>query len=507
MLNYTQDTDIGLCFQSDHNPIYFSFYSNQNSPGRDIFQFPNFLTTDDAFKGHLAEEIKHFARINVKEVSDLEQPSPSLLWDTMKAIIRSETIRYLINMKKDIEKTKREIIKAKDKAVLIEKERDKEFQNTNKTRDLSKQLHEANSQLYELCTYFDKSKLTRNMTRKAIFNNTCSAYFFRKIRSMAGAIRYLHDTNGVVLHKDQEILDHCTVFYDNLYGTCTVPSNIYSNFSDSPALSRLSEEDAQMLNEPISIEELHTAVKSMKKMSAPGLDGLTVSFYQEFWPLVGQYVHGSIVEAHEKKQFTIDQRRGLLKLIPKRNKNPGYVCNLRPITLLNVDYKMVTKALAKHMRDIIPNLIHSDQKGFVRGRFLGESVIEVQTLMTMAQNYDHATGDEFTLLSLDIEKAFDSIDWGFMRKCLLSYGFPPYFMQWIHTIQSSVELRIANNGHLSAPFQVLKGVAQGDALSPFLFILVIESLASAIRQDSKGVGFKALGQDKKVAMVADDSLF
>ena len=507
LFNYSQDADIGLRFQSDHNPIYFSFYSNRNSPGHDIFRFPTFLTTDETYKSFLAEEIKHFVRINVEEVNEVEQPSPSLLWDTMKAVIRSETIRYLKIMKKDREKVRVEIIETRDRAVLIERERDREFQNTERAKDLSQQLKEANSQLFELCTLFDKSRLTRNIRRKAIFNNSCSAYFFRKIGTMAGALRYLHDTNGVVLHSDQEILDHCTIFYDNLYGRCTVPSGITSNFSDSPSSLHLTDDNVQLLSEPLTLEDLHNAVKDMKKMSAPGLDGLTVPFYQEFWPLIGKYVFDSISEAHEHEHFTIDQRRGLLKLIPKRNKNPGYVHNLRPITLLNVDYKMVTKALAKRMSKIIPNLIHTDQKGFVHGRFLGEGVIELQTLITMIENYEQAIGDEFSLLSLDIEKAFDSIDWGFMRQCLISYGFPSYFMQWIHTIQSSVELRIANNGHLSAPFKVLKGVAQGDALSPFLFILVIESLACAVRQDSKVIGFQAFGQNKKVAMVADDSLF
>ena len=94
-----------------------------------------------------------------------------------------------------------------------------------------------------------------------------------------------------------------------------------------------------------------------------------------------------------------------------------------------------------------------------------------------------------------------------MRKALVNYGFPPYFMNWIHTTQASVQLCIANNGHLSRPFEVHKGVAQGDALSPYLFILMIATLGSFVRCNSHIKGMELMGLEKKVSMVADDSIF
>ena len=78
---------------------------------------------------------------------------------------------------------------------------------------------------------------------------------------------------------------------------------------------------------------------------------------------------------------------------------PLTVMNLRPITLLNVDYKIVTKSLANRLKVVIPSLIHTDQKGFVQNRYLGENILELQTIMKMADNYEN---EEFALLSLDI---------------------------------------------------------------------------------------------------------
>ena len=504
MFNYSQDVEIGLAYKSDHSPIYFSFYANRNTPGRGLFRFPNFLVNSEGFKEELTEELKHFVHLNVDEVDPQERPSPSLLWDTMKAYIRTISVNFLRKMKRHKVEAQQEIIEAKDRAILIEKERDKQFTKVEEMTRLTKELNYAHAKLQEICHHYNRKELTRNIRKKNMFANTCSKYFFRKIKSIAGALRYVKD-NGVILHKDEEILDHCVMFYDNLYGSSTVPKGTCSNFSDVPDTKMLDEQGIELMSTKITMDELGSAVESMKKLSAPGLDGLTVPFYQTFWPIVGKYVFESIEEAHVKGEFTIDQRRGLLKLIPKRNRDPGYVKNLRPITSLNVDYKMLTKVLANRMREIIPTLIHEDQKGFVHGRFLGETVIELQTLMTMAQNYEQ--GDEFVLMSLDIEKAFDTIDWSFMRRTLINFGFPPYFMQWIKTIQTEVELRIANNGHLSSPFKVFKGVAQGDSLSPYLFILMIETLATHVRNNKSIKGISDLEMEKKVAMVADDSLF
>ena len=136
---------------------------------------------------------------------------------------------------------------------------------------------------------------------------------------------------------------------------------------------------------------------------------------------------------------------------------------------------------------------------------MGENVIEVQTLMTMAENYE--AGGEFALFSLDIEKAFDSINWEFMARTLEGFGFPPQFMQWIRVIQNNVQLRISNNGYYSAPINVVKGTAQGDSLSPFLFILMMETLAIHLRQNKRVQGIHFHDQEKIISLTADDTMF
>ena len=123
----------------------------------------------------------------------------------------------------------------------------------------------------------------------------------------------------------------------------------------------------------------------MKTGSAPGMDGLTVGFYLKFWDLVGDYVHKSILYAWSSGSFSISQRRGILKLIPKCNKNPHFVNHLRPICLLNVDLKLLTKTLANRMRPIVKDTILSDQNAFIGGRFIGNSVLDVYSIIEAAE--------------------------------------------------------------------------------------------------------------------------
>ena len=172
--------------------------------------------------------------------------------------------------------------------------------------------------------------------------------------------------------------------------------------------------------------------------------------------------------------------------------------------MLNVDYKLVTKALSQRLREILPRIIHTDQAGFVQNRFLGSNVLDVQTLL---HYFDQAALEhEVAFLSLDIYKAFDSVNWQFLNNLLNSYGFPAYFTRWIQTMQAQVEIRVANNGHLSSPIEIQKGLAQGCCLSPFLFLLVIETLAHHIRSNPRIEGVQFLHYHKKINLVADDCL-
>ena len=102
--------------------------------------------------------------------------------------------------------------------------------------------------------------------------------------------------------------------------------------------------------------------------------------------------------------------------------------------------------LGDRVKNVLPSLIHTDQNGFVQNRYLGNNVLDVYSLIALAED---SHDDNFTLLSLDIEKAFDSVNWDFIRATLWAFGFPEEFIDWVFLTQQDAYVNILNNGHIS----------------------------------------------------------
>ena len=107
---------------------------------------------------------------------------------------------------------------------------------------------------------------------------------------------------------------------------------------------------------------------------SPGEDSFTVEFYKHFFGLFGQEFLDSVNTAHDQSELSISQRRGVITLIPKENANIKDLSNWRPITVLNVDYKIASKAIATRIEKILPLLINCDQTGFVKGHYIGQNI-------------------------------------------------------------------------------------------------------------------------------------
>ena len=150
-----------------------------------------------------------------------------------------------------------------------------------------------------------------------------------------------------------------------------------------------------MRREILSLDTFQTNI-------TPGEDGFTVEFYKYFIGLLGEDLVASFNAAYDANELSITQRRGVITLIPKEDGSLLELSNWRPVTLLNVDCKVATKVIAKRMESSLPNLVHSDQTRFIKGRYTGQNIRLIIDIM------DHTKSQNIPgiLLSLDFQKSF-----------------------------------------------------------------------------------------------------
>ena len=240
----------------------------------------------------------------------------------------------------------------------------------------------------------------------------------------------------------------------------------------------------------------------MKKDAVLGEDGLTVNFYLTFWNLLHPSLFAAYNYAFDCGHMSITQRRGLIRLLPKKDRNPLFVSSWHPISLLNVDYKILTKLFAKRLSLFLPDLIHEDQKGFIKGRSIHDNLLDAQALIAACEDLD----EEGMLILLDIHKAFDTVSWQFLRDVLIQFNFPPNFIKWFDIFYNGKELHVLNNGYISEVIFPSQGLAQGCGISPLFFVLAIEVLAIAVHSNEKIQGIMLNDTVKKISLLSDDGL-
>ena len=186
--------------------------------------------------------------------------------------------------------------------------------------------------------------------------------------------------------------------------------------------SRLTDEDRAQLEGPLTLEEC-TETSSFSNGKSPGEGGFTAEFYTEFFDILGTDLIDNLNSAYDKGNLSVSQRRGVITLFPKEESSLSDLKNWRPITLLNVDYKIASKAIAKRTEPMLPKIIHTDQTGFIKGRYIGENIRLINDLMEQTK-IEKKSG---LLLALDFRKVFESLEWPLIQYALKRFNFGESF--------------------------------------------------------------------------------
>ena len=242
---------------------------------------------------------------------------------------------------------------------------------------------------------------------------------------------------------------------------------------------------------------------SMQRNKSPGNDGLTKEFFVAFWEDIKGVFLNSCRTAKLKKELSTSQKQAIIKLIEKKDKDKRFIKNWRPISLLNVDYKIISKALASRVKKVLPNLISPQQTAYVENRFIGESGRLIADIIEITD----VINKEGLLVTMDIEKAFDSLDHTFVISVLKKFGFGNNFVSWIETLISKQESCVINGGNTTQYFHLEREARQGDPISAYIFILALEVLSFLVRNNKDIKGLNIFDHLFLYTAYADDTTF
>lgn len=499
-----KSADILYSYRSDHSLVTVEVAFKEEEKYRSFWKFNSSLLKDKEYVKIINDTIEYvteqyavpvYAKDSLKTIpTDQIQftISDQLFLDTLFMEIRSKTITYSIRKKQ----TERQEEKKLEKEIHLLEINGPLFQN-----DMIL-LQNKKEQLFE----FRKSKmegiLLRSKVKWAAQGEKINKYFcsLEKRHFVSKQMLKIVTKDGRTLVETGEMIDEAKKFYQDLYEereTLDIDINNYVN------MPRLDMHESDLLEGQITREEASEVLSKMQNDKSPGTDGMTVNFLKFFWGQLSNFVVRSINEGFVKGEMSITQKEGIIISLPKGDKPREYLKNWRPITLLNVTYKIASATIANRIKTVLPKLISEDQTGFMAGRYIGENIRMLYDLI----NYLEHNKLPGLLVSVDFEKAFDSVDWKYMHNVLRAFGFGEDICKWISTLYCNIKSYVVLNGRVSQSFNVKRGCRQGDPISPYLFLLCAEILGCKVRSDEEIKGIEITDTEFKISQFADDTSF
>ena len=489
-------------YRTDHSRIVCNFKLSSQERGKGFWKFNTSLLQiqeyTNAVKVLIGDVAEEYNKTNNNGVDVSEDNNDIMFWEVLKMKIRAHAIKFGSHLKK----------KKIDRQRYLEKN----------IQTLELGLHYSRPEIINLYNkYIDELEIyrkeqiegaiIRSRTKWHEFGDVPSKYFcgLEKSNHDRKLMSKLTLPDGAIITDQKLILEKQTDFYKTLYTSSQTFDNLdyqrMKDYIDQNTILSLPDEEQDELNADISIDEVAAALKNMKDNKSPGTDGLPVEFYRFFWNEIGPFFNKSIQASFIKQRLSINQRRSIITCIPKANKDITQLKNWRPISLLNTDYKLLSNVISRRLKKHLPNLIHPDQKGFIKGRCISENTRLIYDIIS----YLDSKNIPGLLFLIDFEKAFDSIEWAFIEYTLKSFNLGNNFIRWFNILYKYPESCVLNNGVYSQFFAIHRGCRQGDPISPYLFILASEILANSIRNNPSIKGINIKNKEFKLGQYADDT--
>lgn len=470
----------------DHSMLTLCVDLSVNQRGPGIWKFNNNLLKDDNFNAGLAEEIGQA----------LQEPidNPNIKWEWVKHKIREFTIKFTIKRNRERKHLTKNLQERLESLA-------QDFDLVG-SPDVISEVVSIKRELREIAESKANAAIFRSKGRWSMLGEKPSAYFLglKKHMVRGKTMMSLRNERGQVVSNNKDILALQKQYFDNIYAedsdSLESLDSLPLSMDDVPQVPDFKRDS---INRPFTPEELYTALKELNKNKSPGSDGITPELYLKFWDILKDAFMRSLEFSLREGILTDGQRLGVITLLPKKGLDKSLISNWRPITLLNSDVKIISKALANRLQFCIKDVICEDQSGFIRGRSILTNLNNIQALI----DHTNATNGSGALLAVDFAKAFDTVRWDLIFHALEVFGFGEFILAVVKML--FIKSCTYNAGYVSDLIFLARGIRQGCFSSPTLFILVVELLAILVRS-LKVRGLDVAGKVVRISQYADDSM-
>ena len=373
---------------------------------------------------------------------------------------------------------------------------------------VAKHLEEARRQVQHMEDYRSQFHYHNFASRWTQVGDRCTSQFFKvkNPKQKSNITCCMRNENGELETDPNGVREIATKFYVDLLSEEPMSEEIRQKRTMvwaeiQPKVTRAMQESLVV---PITELEVHKALHSLSDNSCPGVDGLTPRFYKKYWEILKDDLTAAFQHMFECGEMPMSVSEGLIYLIPKAEGVSEDIRKWRPITLLNTSYKIFAKLLSSRLQELLPNIIHVSQTGFMRERSIMDNIFTFwEATAAATKNKQH-----LAVLLLDFEKAYDRVDWNFLEGTMYRMGFGIPWIKGISCLYRNAQSQVLLAGGVGSRFNITRSVRQGCPLAPFLFLLFSEAMHLFLTAQSTGLRGLAMplnGQDILDSELADDT--
>lgn len=306
--------------------------------------------------------------------------------------------------------------------------------------------------------------------------NTKIFHKFATTRRRQNQVVRLKDEEGEWKEEKEDVRKVIVDYFSEIFQSSMNEESV----SDRERVKQVTDEQNQELVMPVRSEEVKQVVFAMHPDKSPGIDGLNPGFFQAYWGILGDDVIRFCEQFFMTGELPRDSNRTVVCLIPKV-KQPQQMTDLRPVSLCNVLIRVLSKVMANRLKECLNTVISEQQSAFVEGRLLTDNALLVfeinHYIRRKTQGNNGMVG-----LKLDVSKAYDRLEWGFLDAMMRKFGFSNVWRERVMACVRSVSYSFIQDGEIFGDVQPQRGIRQGDPISPYLYILCAEGLSAMLRR-------------------------